>query len=139
MYMGQGSGIKPQADAGDLLPPFAVAVKAGKEINGKNANIVILGVSISFVDRFLNTRIPQLKSDETIGYEPPPVADVDLLINSIYHLAGRDEYIGAGPAIVEPIGQIASGTMLGVKILCGLAAPMLMFAVGIVVLIVRKR
>lgn len=139
MYMGQGSGIKPDANGGDLLPPFAVAVKACKKINDKNANIVVLGVSTSFVDPFLNTRIPQLKSDETIGYEPPPVADVDLLINSIYHLAGRDEYIGAGPAIVEPIGQIESGTMLGVKIICGLAWPMLMFAVGIVVMIIRKR
>ena len=93
----------------------------------------------SGIDPFLNTRIPQLKSDETIGYEPPPIADVDLLINSVYHLVGRDEYIGAGPTIVEPIGQIASGTMLGVKMLFGLAWPMLMFAVGIVVMIVRKR
>jgi hypothetical protein len=136
IFTGQTDGIEPQADTGDMVPPFAVAVKAAREIDGKDANIVVLGMGISFADYFLNTRVLKPKSEET---EPPPVADVDLLINSVYHLSDKDEYIGAGPSIIEPIEQIASRTMLGVKIIFGLAWPILMFAVGIVVMIVRKR
>ncbi|MDY7009748.1 MAG: hypothetical protein SVV80_03235 [Planctomycetota bacterium] len=135
----QRESLQADPNSGDLLPPFAVAVEASKQIEGKQARIIVLAAGESFTDYYLQNPVIRFGEDGTIVPEPPPIADVDLLVNSIYHLAGRDEYIGAGPIIVEPIEQIKSGTMLGVKILCGLAWPMLMFAIGIVVMIVRKQ
>ncbi len=131
--------LEADPDNGDLIPPFAVAVEANKQVGSKQARIVVLAAGESFTDHYLQNPVYNISEDGTMVPEPPPVADVDLLTNSIYHLSGKDEYIGAGPSIIEPIGQIASGTMLGVKIIFGLAWPALMFAVGIVVMIVRKR
>ena len=131
--------LEADTDSGDLIPPFAVAVEANKQVGSEQARIVVLAVGESFTDHYLQNPIYNIGADGTPVREPPPAADVDLLINSVYHLSGKDEYIGAGPSIIEPIGQIASGTMLGVKIIFGLAWPALMFAVGIVVMIVRKR
>ncbi len=135
----QSEPLDADPNSGDLLPPFAVAVEARKQIKGEQVRIIVLAAGESFTDYYLQNPMIRFSEGGTIAYDPPPTADVDLLINSVYHLAGRDEYIGAGPAIVEPIEQIAPGTMLGVKILCGIAVPMLMFAIGIVVMIVRKR
>ncbi len=135
----QRDPLEADPDSGDLIPPFAVAVEATKQIENEQARIIVLAVGESFTDYYLQNPVFKLSEDGTIAPEPPPVADVDLLINSVYHLVGRDEYIGAGPAIVEPIKQIAPGTMLNVKIIFGLAWPILMFAIGVVVMIVRKR
>lgn len=123
---------------GDLLGPFAVAVEASRKIKGKQARIIVLAAADSFTDYYLQDTVMLFREDGTIDPEPPPTGNVDLLINSVYHLIGKGEYIGAGPAIIEPV-EIAPKTMVVVKILFGLAWPGLMFAIGGAVVLLRKR
>lgn len=130
--------IKPDPNAGDLLGPFDLAVEAVKEVAGQERRIVVLGVGFSYIDEFLSRGVRQLRG-ETSVMEPPPTADADLVINAVYHLAGQDRFIGAGPALVKPIGLIPERTMTAIKLGFGLGWPAVMLVLGGVVMAVRRR
>lgn len=135
---GRGTGIVPNPDGGDMLPPLSLAVEARKTINEKEVRTIVLGVGLSYIDGFLTYRVPQLKG-ESLATESPPTGNVDLVVNSVYHLAGRGEFIGAGPAIVQPIKLIRRRTMTLVKIVFGLIWPALVVAAGGAVMLARRR
>ena len=163
MYLGESSGIVPSVDKGDKLPPLVLAAEAVKTIfsqeaagrdghksttqpaststapRPRKARIIVLGVGNSYIDGFITTRVPRLAGGETLISEPPPTCDIDLLVNSVLHLIGKDEYIGAGPTIIQPISEIAPYTMTKIKILFGLAWPALFFIIGLAVMFVRRR
>jgi len=136
---GRGTGIVPGENSGDLRAPFALAVEASKADGDGQSRIIVLGVGLSYIDGFLNYRIPQLRGQETLSTEPPPTGDVDLVINSVYHLAGKDQFIGAGPAIIKPIGLIDEPTMRAVKATFGVVWPAMMLVIGGIVMLARKR
>ena len=159
MYLGESSGITPNVDRGDELPPLILAAEAIKTVsvdkpvkeNNKNATtkpttartiearIIVLGVGNSYIDGFITTRVPRLAGGETLISEPPPTSDIDLLVNSVLHLIGKDEYIGAGPAIIQPIRDIAPSSMTTIKVLFGLAWPVMFLLIGLQVMFIRKR
>ena len=149
MYMGTSTSVSPDQKAGDLLPEteeytvggkkmtrdkLSVAVKARQ---GQNA-VVVLGVGMSYIDPFLNTRVPQLKGGETLSSEPPPSGDVDLVVNATYDLAGKGEFIGAGPVQVQPIALIAPNTMRMIRLGFGVFWPLAVLLAGMVVLWWRR-
>lgn len=136
---GRGTGIAPDPGGGDMLAPFALAAEAGKTVEGKNLRVIVLGVGLSYIDGFLTYRIPQIKGGQTLATEPPPTGNVDLVVNCVYHLLDKGDYIGAGPAVVQPIRLIRPATMTLVKIVFGFLWPALMIVAGGLVLLARKR
>ncbi|MFQ5892687.1 MAG: hypothetical protein ACE5H5_00060, partial [Nitrospinota bacterium] len=82
-----------------------------RQIEGARARILAVSAGMSFIDEYLSEPVIVLKEDGTIASEPPPAGDVDLLVNGVYHLVDKGEYIGAGPAIIRPIELIAPGRM----------------------------
>jgi hypothetical protein len=135
---GRGTGIVPNKQA-DIMPPFALAVEATKKTDKGANSIVVLGVGLSYIDNFLTTRIPQLKGGDTLTTEPPPAGDIDLLVNSVYYVVGKGEYIGAGPAVAQPIGLIDASRMSLIRGVFGLGWPALVLVVGLAVTWTRRR
>ncbi|MHC4715555.1 MAG: hypothetical protein ACYS5V_01170 [Planctomycetota bacterium] len=138
-FGGRGAGLTPGDAPGDLLPPFAMGVEASKTVEGQQRRIIVLGVGRSYIDPFLTTRVPQIAADATVATDPPPTNDVDLVINSAYYLTGQDRFIGSGPSPTPRIQHIEPAAMAAIKVTFGLAWPLLIMAVGGVVMAVRKR
>jgi len=136
---GRGSGIVPGSEAGDMTAPFAVAVEVTQAGAKPAGRIIVLGVGLSFIDPFLNERIPRLRGDATLATDPPPTGDMDLMVNSIYQLIGESEFIGAGPAPAPRIRHIGPGGMAAVKFGVGVLWPLVLLAAGAVVMTIRSR
>jgi hypothetical protein len=138
---GQGSNISPGAD--DVKPPFDVGLAAARA--GDNASrIVVLGVGESMVDEFLTRGVPVLKTHGgtgDVGFDTsdPPRGDTDVVVNSVYWLAGWDQYIAAGAAQAKPIAMMTRSTLLGIQLAYLLVLPALVLAVGGIVMLMRKR
>jgi len=135
---GRTSGVEPSTEKADILPPFPLVVEATKTIDGKTARVMVLGVGLSYSDDVLRAPIWRARGPDRASAEPPPTGNVDLIVNGVYHLVGKDEYIGAGPAIVQPI-EIEPRTMTFVQIVFGLVWPALMLMVGGLVMFIRRR
>lgn len=137
---------KPSADNGDIFStkdkPLAVAAQATRKIGEQEVSVIALGLAQSYQNDFLTSRVRKVKAgsrDASLESEPPPLGDVDLVINSVYYLSGQDKYIGAGPQIIKPISMTGPDTLATVKWAFGLAWPALILAVGLVVMVIRKR
>lgn len=131
--------LEPDTEAEDILPEFALAVEATKQVGEAKARIMAVSTGFSFIDGYLRSPVILLLEDRTIATEPPPAGNVDLLINSVYHLVNKGEYIGAGPATIEPIRLIGQRTMTAIKIIFGLVWPAAFFLVGGAVMLIRRR
>ncbi len=135
---GRTSGVEPSTEKADILPPFPLVVEATKTIDGKTARVMVLGVGLSYGDDVLRAPIWRAQGPDRASAEPPPTGNVNLIVNGVYHLVGKDEYIGAGPAIVQPI-EIEPRTMTFVQIVFGLVWPALMLTAGGLVMFIRRR
>ena len=131
--------LEPDTEAKDIVPEFALVVEATKQVGKTKARVMAVSTGFSFIDSYVRDPVILLLEDGTIATEPPPAGNVDLLINSVYHLVGKGEYIGAGPATVEPIRLIRQRTMTAIKIIFGLVWPAAFFLVGGVVMLIRRR
>ena len=129
--------LEPDPD-NDIMPAFPVVVEASRQIEGKQVRIIAIGVGDSYVDEYLSSPVPVLNPDRTIDFDPPPTGNVDLLINSVYHLADRGEFIGAGPAAVQRI-RIERRTAGVMQIAFGVAWPAVIILVGAAVTVIRRR
>lgn len=141
-FMGnKNSFIAPDYSAGDLPAGFDVAVAATRtdSDNLKPARIVVLGVGAGLIDGYLDGRVAKLNADGTISLSDPPRTNADLLTNSVYWLIGRDRYIARGPAQIQPVAMIPRGKLTFLWILCVIALPIGIVAMGGVVLFVRSR
>ena len=90
------------------------------------------------VDGYLDSQIPVLKGD-ALTLTDPPRTNADVVINSVYWLIGRERYIARGPTRVTPIAMIPRGKLTALWILCVVALPALVLALGGVVLFFRRR
>jgi hypothetical protein len=122
----------------DLLGPFWIAALAQRSIGGKDVKVAVLGNGLSFIDAYLTMPIPQLHGD-TLTNEPPPTGNVDLMVNAVYDMIGKAQYIGSGPAVIEPIGIISEGRMARIQWVFGLGWPLMVLLVGGMVMAWRKR
>ena len=102
----------------------------------KPSRIVVLGTGMSFIDGYLDEPVPVL--DRGIRFADPPRADADLVVNSLYWLIGRQEYIAAGPAHIRPV-DISAGHKLVLRVVCVLVLPAIVLAAGGLVMLIRRR
>ena len=139
LFRGRGNDLGCGDDPGDLAPPFALALEASKKVGDEERRIIVLGVGLSFIEPYLTQRIPRLTSGEALATDPPPINDVELVINSAYHLLGQPKFIAAGPSVMPRIQHLTRGEEWAIKGAIGLGWPLLVMAAGVVVGIVRKR
>ncbi len=131
---GQGD-IAPESE--DIRPPFGLITESRRQINGKDNSIILMGIGMSFFDDYLTQRIPEIKG-QSVTTEPPPTGDVDVVINSAYYLSGNQQYIGAGPVLVQPI-DCPRADMLWIQILFAGVWPAVMLLAGGLVMLWRIR
>ena len=110
-----------------------------QQLTGSQRRAIVLGVGDIFQDRFLNQPVMRIEADGTLGADPPPTGNADLIVNCAYHLLDRGDLIGAGPAMVQPIRIIDASTMAAVKAGFGLLWPLLVLAIGVAIMVVRRR
>jgi len=154
---GEGSYIWPDYGAGDMRVPFDVAVAAtrgGQPTTrktatssatttsapaGKPARIVVMTTAASLVDGYLNQRVSQTDAKGTLTLNDPPWANADLVVNSVYWLIGRQQYIAAGPVQVKPVALISPNVLAWVRGLCLAGLPLVVAGIGGVVMLLRRR
>lgn len=144
--MQQGGLIEPRfgtAEEGkDLRPPLDLAVTATRsdrpERKAAASRIVVLGMGASMADRYVKNAIPELSAKRAISFGDPPKANLDLVVNGVYWLAGIKEYIAAGPAQIAPVSPIDSSLMTVLWVAFVVVMPLLVGAMGIVVLVRRS-
>ncbi len=139
----QGGSIKPQYDAekdADLKTPLDVAVAATRTLpNGTKERIVVMGVGGSFNDRYLTDEILAFGAKGAVETNPPPKADMDFVVNSLYWLIGQPDFIAAGPAVIKPIELLSADKLTTLKALVIGGLPILVLIVGLVVWSVRRK
>jgi hypothetical protein len=127
----------------DLRPPFDVAVaatRAGEPNQGVSpARVVVLGMGASFVDNYIQSPVFALREKNVIATEDPPRADLDVIVNSVYWLCGREDYIASGPVQVQPIRNIPGPTRRVLWTLCVVGLPAALVGIGGLVLLLRRR
>ncbi len=148
----EGSYIWPDYEAGDLRAPFDVAVAATRSVESAEpestqpaagpdvqpARLVVLGAGASLMDGYLSQDVAVREADGTISLRPPPRANADLLINSVYWLTGRETLIASGPVqatmkAIPPTAKIALAAVY-----CGLL-PAAVIGIGLLVMFKRRR
>ncbi len=135
---GQGSTFSPDYEGGDTRPPFAVAMAAVRE--GDNpARIVVLGCGASLTDTHLDQPAIRFDSGGNLARTDPPGGNAEVVINSVYWLIGRQRYIASGPAQIRPIEMIDSGTQNALQVACLLGLPLIVLAVGGLVMFFRRK
>jgi hypothetical protein len=138
---GQGSSLSPGPQ--DMKPPFDVGVVATRS-GEKESRIVVLGIGESMVDEFVSRGVPVLKThggSGDVGFDTSdaPRADTDVIVNSVYWLSGRYQYIAAGAAQAKPIAMMPLSTLHSIELGYLLVLPALVLVVGGIVMVVRKR
>ena len=132
--------VKPQTDQGDLVGPFTIAVEAVRT-KGKDVHrIIVAGVAHTYVDGYLAEPVRQFSaagSSEVVA--PPPVGTLAVLTNACYWLADKQAYIAAGAVDRAPVGYVSQGQMTTMKLLVIILWPALVLALGVAVMIVRRR
>ncbi len=154
---GEGSKVYPEYDKGDLPAPFDVAVTATRtapeaqsqpatsqaatlptQPHAEDARIVVLGMGHSLTDGYLNQPVPLQDAKGTVTLVDPPRANADVVINSVYWLTGRENYIAAGPAGAQLV-LIGNTTRSVLAIIFVVALPILVLAAGATVMVMRRR
>jgi len=138
-----GGFIVPNYKDGDLRTPMDLAVAGRRTGDKKDGNgesrIVVLGVSMSMIDRYIDKPIFDLDTEGGGSFGDPPKANADLVINSVYWLIGRENFIAAGPAKGKPISQIGTNAETMLKILYIAILPLIVLIIGGLVMVARKR
>jgi hypothetical protein len=148
----EGSYIWPDYPAGDIAAPFDVAVAADRSGEsaasspatasapaGKRARIVVMTLGAALIDGYLDQRVGQLDSKGTLSLADPPLADADVVVNSVYWLIGRERYIAAGPVQVKPVELISTNALAWIRWLCLAGLPLAVATIGGAVMLVRRR
>lgn len=119
----------------DTKPPFGIVV-ASRNSDGGRA--VVFGSGYSFISNYLEQPIFRQAPGGRIVFDPPPVSNVDLMVNALYWLLDRESLIAAGPVVTPVISPVSKSerNWLSVAVtIWSLAA----LAVGGAVLFTRRR
>ena len=99
---GRGGLIRPSYDKGDVRSPMDLAVaavrKADPQANRAESRVVVLAVGASMLDMYLTRRIGVSDGKGGFSFDPPPTLNTTLVVNSLYWLTGKTDFIAAGPA-----------------------------------------
>lgn len=125
----------------DIKPPMDLAVAATRETPAKKgakaAQIVVMGLASSLMDGYMDQQVPVRGAKGDITFDDPPLANADLMVNSVYWLAGRGQNIAAGPVQVRPI-NVTQNTRSLLWAVCVLGLPALVLGLGGIVLLRRR-
>lgn len=122
----------------DLTPPLNLLVEASRRDDaGDSTRIMVFSAGKSFIDFYLTGTVVRDSEEEGVRFDPPPDADAEILIDSVYYLAGQEKWIAAGPVAVPPI-NIADRQVVPVKLMVILAWPLLVALIGVAVVYVRR-
>ena len=100
--------------------------------------IVVLGMGPSVFDGYMTEGVPKLTGKGGFSFDPPPRANADLIVSSVYWLSGNKEYIAAGPTIIKPV-NVSRWARFALGALCVIGLPLIVLAVGGGVMIMRRR
>jgi hypothetical protein len=137
----------PQESPG--LPLAVAATRRGGQASGEATGdetkqvmpvrMVVLGVGASMTNAALTTGPVRFDDKGSLRMEDPPRANADLVINSLYWVIGRDDFIASGPAQGKPIRTMTEGTRSALWITCVLVLPAVVCAAGGLVMVLRRR
>ena len=98
----------------------------------------MLGMGQSLIDGYLSRPVPVRDAKGTTTLTDPPRANADVVINSLYWLTGRENYIAAGPAGAQLvlIGEVARTVLATIFVV---VLPVLVLAAGATVMVMRRR
>lgn len=135
------SFISPDYQAGDLHVPFDLAVTAVRAAgeDRQASRIVVMGLGAGLRDGYLNERVGVINPDRTLSLKDPPLANADVVINSVCWLMGLERYIARGPAQIKPVAMIPPATLNVLRLSCLILLPALVLAIGATVLLIRRR
>ncbi len=140
-YAGERSYVAPDYERQDLPAPFPVVLAASRDADPaqdrRPARIVVVGVGAGVIDPFLTDRVPS--GPQLTQTLDPPAANADLIINSVYWLSGREDYIAAGPVHIQPVANLPRSAMRSLWIVYVLGLPLGVLATGGLVLLLRRR
>ncbi len=135
--------VRPHYDEGDLKTPLTLAVAAtrpAQPAKGVSASrLVLLGLGLGLIDPYLDAPIPILT--EQGGYEtaPPPKDNLDLAVNAVYWLAGKEAYLAPGPSLIQPVRPMSPLTQNIVWSFCVILLPLAVIVTGAAVLLARRK
>ena len=120
--------------------PFDVMVAAERQVDGKSkGKIVVLSFGDILTENYLEIPVMASGPGEALRLEPPATEGVDLFVNTLYWLQGRNEYIARGPAPVPQVAQIDAKSLLTLRVFVYGLWPLVMFAPGVVLWWIRRR
>jgi hypothetical protein len=136
----EGSYLSPAYDKGDTAVPFDVAVVATHAGTDriKPGRIVVLGLAAGLRDGYIDQRPQELNADGGIYLSDPPKANADVVVNSVCWLIGRDQYISRGPARIKPIRSVEPSVAGALQWAGIVGLPVLVLAIGGLVLLMRR-
>ncbi len=147
-----GSQIWPDYSQGDMRTPFPVALAAWRTTakaqsrpaaskapaaSDASGRIVVLGLTLGLIDGYLDQELGIIDARGLADRAPPPRANADLVINSVYWLIGQQNYIAAGPANADVI-VINDQTRRMLAVLLIGVLPLLVVMAGVTIMTMRR-
>jgi hypothetical protein len=138
-----------------INPPFTVVLAAAKIVSGKNpasqptatasgpapltSKIVVMGNGLSLRDDYLQQRVIRFAGKGTrLATDPPPVENMDLLVNAVYWLSDHPELIAAGPADVPVVAAINPASRSGLWVIA-MGWALVALVVGCIMWVIRRK
>ncbi len=118
--------------------PFDLMVAAERREEDKSkGTILVIAFGASLRDDYLQN--PVLAESTTIRFDPPPTENADLLVNGLYWLTGRPEWIGRGPLPVPRVASMSKAELNGLRVFVWGVWPAAVFLPGILLWYVRRK
>lgn len=139
-----GGLIRPAyGDDGDVSAPMDLAMAAVRDEDlaaGRvESRIVAMSVGASMADWYVTRPIGVSDGKGGFSFAPPPAINTTLVVNSLYWLAKKTDYIAAGPTSAKTIGMIDPVTENILKAMCLAGFPLIVLAIGGLVMFFRRR
>lgn len=118
--------------------PYDLMVTAQRKDGDKTkGTLVVCGFGAGLRDEFLTQKV--WSGSSRLRLEPEPTENVDLFINALYWLSGKNEWIARGPVPVPRVLPIEPSAARMMRLVVWGVWPALVFAPGIVLWYVRRR
>ncbi|MCG3179333.1 MAG: hypothetical protein BIFFINMI_01667 [Phycisphaerae bacterium] len=135
-----GGSVKLGSD--DLKPPLAAMIAATREADQakgtKAAKVVLFGGGASLTDGFLGQRTLERGEEGQDTTGPAPEVDAEIIVNSVYWLAGQSSQIATGPVSVPVIEEMPARTRGLVGWVVWIVCPAVVLVLGMGVVLMRR-
>jgi len=136
--------IRPAYGAdGDVPVPMDLAVaatrKADEETGRPKGRIVVMSVGASMQDWYVTRPIGVSDGKGGFSFDEPPKINTTLVVNSLYWMTDKADYIAAGPGSNKTIGMVDDETEVALKVMSLAGFPLAVLILGAVVMFLRRR